>query len=49
MADRVVLTPGVLRVDLVPLAMMLTRKGGTCVVTGVTPPTEMTRSNSTSW
>lgn len=41
MADRVVLTPGVLHVDLVPLAMMLTRKGGTCVVTGVTPLTEM--------
>jgi NDMA-dependent alcohol dehydrogenase len=42
MADRVVLTPGVLHSDLIPLAMALTRKGGTCVVVGVTPVSEMT-------
>jgi NDMA-dependent alcohol dehydrogenase len=41
MADRVVLTPGVLHVDLIPVAMMLTRKGGTCVLTGITPLSEM--------
>ena len=41
MADRVVITAGVVHVDLIPLAMMLTRKGGTCVLTGVTPLNEM--------
>ena len=41
MADRVVLTPGVLHTDLILLAMALTRKGGTCVVTAVTPVSEM--------
>ncbi len=35
MADRVVLTPGVVPADLVMLAMMLLRKGGTCVLTGM--------------
>ncbi len=40
MADRVVVTPGVVRVDLLPLAMRLLRKGGTCVLTGITPFTE---------
>ncbi|MEE6135945.1 NDMA-dependent alcohol dehydrogenase [Mycobacterium sp. 050128] len=40
MADRVVLTPGILHVDLIPMAMRLLRKGGTCVVTGITPYTE---------
>lgn len=35
MADRVVLTPGVVPPDLVMLAMMLLRKGGTCVLTGM--------------
>ncbi|MGV0714233.1 NDMA-dependent alcohol dehydrogenase [Mycolicibacterium sp. XJ662] len=35
MADRVVLTPGVVPVDLVMTAMMLLRKGGTCVLTGM--------------
>ena len=34
MADRVVITAGVVHVDLIPVAMMLTRKGGTCVATG---------------
>ncbi|HET6736182.1 NDMA-dependent alcohol dehydrogenase [Mycobacterium sp.] len=41
MADRVVLTAGVVHADLIPVAMMLTRKGGTCVLTGMTPLTEM--------
>lgn len=41
MADRVILTPGVLHADLISQAMMLTRKGGTCVVTGITPLTEV--------
>jgi NDMA-dependent alcohol dehydrogenase len=40
MADRVVITAGVVHVDLIPVAMMLTRKGGTCVLTGVTPLAE---------
>ena len=40
MADRVVVTPGVVHVDLIPLAMMLLRKGGVCVLTGITPFTE---------
>jgi S-(hydroxymethyl)glutathione dehydrogenase/alcohol dehydrogenase len=40
MADRVILTPGVLHVELIPLAMRLLRKGGVCVVTGITPYTE---------
>ena len=35
MADRVVLTPGVVPTDLLSPAMMLTRKGGTCVLTGL--------------
>ncbi|MGV0790745.1 NDMA-dependent alcohol dehydrogenase [Mycolicibacterium sp. XJ1819] len=35
MADRVVLTPGVVPTDLVMVAMMLLRKGGTCVLTGM--------------
>ena len=41
MADRVIVTAGVVHVDLVPVAMMLTRKGGTCVLAGVTPVSEM--------
>jgi len=40
MADRVILTPGVLHVDLIALAMILLRKGGTCVATGITPYSE---------
>ncbi len=35
MADRVILTPGVVPPDLVMVAMMLLRKGGTCVITGM--------------
>ena len=35
MADRVVLTPGVLHAELLLPAMMLTRKGGTCLMTAV--------------
>jgi S-(hydroxymethyl)glutathione dehydrogenase/alcohol dehydrogenase len=42
MADRVVITAGVVHTDLIPVAMMLTRKGGTCVATGTTPLAEMT-------
>jgi Zn-dependent alcohol dehydrogenase len=35
MADRVVLTPGVLHAELLLPALMLTRKGGTCLMTAV--------------
>lgn len=42
MADAVILTVGVLQTDLIPLALMLTRKGGTCVVTAMTPLSQMT-------
>lgn len=35
MADRVVLTPSVLPAELIAPAMMLTRKGGTCLMTGI--------------
>ncbi|MGA5463918.1 NDMA-dependent alcohol dehydrogenase [Mycobacterium sp. NPDC050041] len=35
MADRVVLTPSVLRPEMLLPALMLTRKGGTCVMTAV--------------
>jgi NDMA-dependent alcohol dehydrogenase len=35
MADRVVLTPGVLRPEMLAPALMLTRKGGTCLMTAV--------------
>lgn len=41
MADRVVLTPGVVPPDLVLVAMMLLRKGGTCVLTGMAKVTDM--------
>ncbi|WP_428341991.1 NDMA-dependent alcohol dehydrogenase [Mycobacterium sp.] len=40
MADRVVITAGVVHVDLLTPAMMLTRKGGSCVLTGITPLNE---------
>jgi S-(hydroxymethyl)glutathione dehydrogenase/alcohol dehydrogenase len=40
MADRVVVCPGVVHVDLIPLALTLLRKGGICVLTGITPFTE---------
>lgn len=35
MADRVILTPSVVSADMVAPALMLTRKGGTCLMTGV--------------
>ncbi|GBE65643.1 alcohol dehydrogenase [Mycobacterium sp. MFM001] len=41
MADRVVITAGVVHADLIAPAMMLTRKGGSCVLTGMTPYSEM--------
>ena len=41
MADRVVLTPGVVPADLVMIAMMLLRKGGICVLTGMAKITDM--------
>jgi NDMA-dependent alcohol dehydrogenase len=40
MADRVIMTPGVLYGDLMAMAMELTGKGGTCVVTGIAPITQ---------
>lgn len=40
MADRVVVCPGVVHVDLISQAMTLLRKGGICVLTGITPFTE---------
>jgi NDMA-dependent alcohol dehydrogenase len=42
MADAVILTAGIVPPDLVFAGMMLTRKGGTCVLTGMTPISEMT-------
>ena len=41
MADRVVLTPGVVPADMVMVGMMLLRKGGTCVLTGMAKMTDM--------
>jgi len=41
MADRVLVTVGVLMPDLVPVAMALTRKGGTCVLTAMAPLSEL--------
>ena len=41
MADRVIVTAGVVHADLIPVAMMLVRKGGTCVLTSITPLSEM--------
>jgi S-(hydroxymethyl)glutathione dehydrogenase/alcohol dehydrogenase len=41
MADRVVLTPGVVPPDLIMVAMMLLRKGGTCVLTGMGKVSDM--------
>jgi NDMA-dependent alcohol dehydrogenase len=38
MADRVVLTPSVLRPEIIAPALMLTRKGGTCLMTAVPKP-----------
>ena len=42
MADRVILTPGVVPVEMVMMGMMMLRKGGTCVLTGMAKITEMT-------
>jgi S-(hydroxymethyl)glutathione dehydrogenase/alcohol dehydrogenase len=41
MADKVILTPGVMYGDLLGPAMALTGKGGTCVVTAVAPWMQM--------
>ncbi|BBZ25635.1 NDMA-dependent alcohol dehydrogenase [Mycolicibacter hiberniae] len=41
MADRVVLCPGVVPTELVMIAMMLLRKGGTCVLTGMAKVSDM--------
>jgi S-(hydroxymethyl)glutathione dehydrogenase/alcohol dehydrogenase len=41
MADRVILTAGVVHPELIPVAMTLTRKAGTCVLTGMTPLDEI--------
>jgi NDMA-dependent alcohol dehydrogenase len=41
MADAVIITVGVVDTGLVPLAMMLIGKGGTCVMTAMTPISEM--------
>jgi S-(hydroxymethyl)glutathione dehydrogenase/alcohol dehydrogenase len=40
MADRVIMTPGVMYGDLMAGAMTMTGKGGTCVVTAVAPMTQ---------
>jgi S-(hydroxymethyl)glutathione dehydrogenase/alcohol dehydrogenase len=37
MADKVIMTPGVMYGDLMALGLSLTGKGGTCVVTAVAP------------
>jgi hypothetical protein len=41
MADRVVLTPGVVPPDMVMVAMMMLPKGRTCVLTGMAKFTDM--------
>jgi NDMA-dependent alcohol dehydrogenase len=41
MADRVILTPGVVPPDLIMIGMMLLRKGGTCVLTGMAKISDM--------
>ncbi|MDX2380987.1 MAG: NDMA-dependent alcohol dehydrogenase [Acidimicrobiia bacterium] len=40
MADKVIMTPGVMYGDLMAMGMQLTGKGGTIVVTGVAPMTQ---------
>jgi S-(hydroxymethyl)glutathione dehydrogenase/alcohol dehydrogenase len=40
MADKVIMTPGVLYGDLMQLGLSLTGKGGTCVVTAIAPMTQ---------
>jgi NDMA-dependent alcohol dehydrogenase len=42
MADRVIVTPGVLHTDIAGAGLTLTRKGGTCVLVAVTPMSETT-------
>lgn len=42
MADRVIVTPGVLHTRIAGAALTLTRKGGTCVLVAVTPMSETT-------
>ena len=44
MAESVILTPGVLYGELLGPALSLTGKGGTCVVTGIAPMTQMEAS-----
>jgi NDMA-dependent alcohol dehydrogenase len=46
LCDRVILAPGVMHGDLLSAALSVTGKGGTCVVTAVTPITEATASIS---
>ena len=41
MADRVVMTPGVLYGDMIVEGMALTGKGGTCVATAIAPMTQV--------
>ncbi len=40
MADKVIMTPGVLYGDMMELGLALTGKGGTCVVTAIAPMTQ---------
>ena len=44
MADRVIMTPGVLHGEMMEEGMALTGKGGTCVVTAISPMTSTTAS-----
>ncbi len=41
MADKVIMAPGVMRGEMMAEAMALVGKGGTCVVTGVSPMTDV--------
>lgn len=41
MADRVVLTPSIVPTDMILIALMLLRKGGTCVLTGMPKMTDL--------
>ena len=51
MADKVIMTPGVLYGELMAAALTLTGKGGTCVVTADRPddPDRGRRSTCSSW
>jgi len=40
MADKVIMTPGVLYGDMMELGLAMTGKGGTCVVTAIAPMTQ---------